>query len=182
MRTGQTLIEVMVALFVLTVGLLGILTLLSQSIFLSRTVGDQTIATYLASEGIELSKNLIDHNVYQNIWSPGSGGWNAGIGAGGDFELDYTTCDDLANPAATCIPPSYQGTFLSFDPTTNLYLYAYNNLPGDPLNTTKFQREIRVTPNAGDNELTVQSIVTWNVGLPTQQSLDLEDHFYNWLP
>jgi len=179
-NSGQTLLEVMIALFVLTVGILGILSLLSQSIFLSKTVSNQTTATFLASEGIELAKNLIDHNVYQGIAFT-TNEWNTGIGGGGNFELDYTTCNNLPNPATLCpTPPNYSGTFLSFDPAANVYVYAYDDLSGG-LVATPFQRLIRVTPNGG-NEITVQSIVTWNVGQPSQTSLDVEDHFYNWLP
>ena len=65
--SGQTLLEVMMALFVLTSGFLGILSLLAQSIFLSKTVGNETIATYLAAEGVEVAKNLLDHDVYAHI-------------------------------------------------------------------------------------------------------------------
>ena len=54
----------MVAITVLTVGFLGISSLLSQSLALNRVTTNEITATYLASEGIEIAKNLIDHDVY----------------------------------------------------------------------------------------------------------------------
>ena len=165
--SGQTLVEVMVALFVLVAGFLGILSLLSQSLALSKTVNNETIATYLASEGIEIARNLVDHDMYQHLAGLGTG-WGTCFGlSGGDYELDYTTTN--------CPPPFYSPSdFLEFDPATNMY--GYNG--GSP---TPFTRLIRVTPDSA-NELTVDSIVSWSTGPFTSQNVTLEDVFYNWHP
>lgn len=170
-RRGQSLLETMIALFILVIGFLGVFTLLVQSFLLSRTVSNSTIATYLASEGIEIAKSLVDHDMYQGIEGTGLG-WTACFGAiGKDYELDYTT--------TVCPPPQYASDhFLNYNPTTHHYLYSYNDLVGGS-SPTLFKRLIRVTPN-GD-EITVNSIVTWTTGL-NAQSLNLEDHFYNWHP
>src|ERR1700735_4498251 len=98
LRSGQSLVEVMIALSILVVGLLGILALLSQSLYISKNLSYQVTATYLASEGIELAENIIEHDVYQHLAGQGTG-WDTAFGAGGDFELDYATCDDLATPS-----------------------------------------------------------------------------------
>ncbi len=160
---GQTLIEAMIAVSILTVGFLGIATLLSRSLFLSRVTSDELTASYLASEGIELAKNLIDHDVYASSWG-------ATFGGGGDFQLDYATCTG----GGACTPPLYTGAPLALDPSTNLYSYG-GSMP------TGFRRLIRVAvPSA--NEIRVNSIVTWSTGPITSQSVNLEDHFYNWHP
>lgn len=176
------MVEVMVAMFVLTTGFLAILSLLAQSLYLSKNESNQTNATYLASEGIELARNLVDHDVYQHLAGLGSG-WGTTFGTGGDFELDYTTCTNLPNAASACDPQPFSSQdFLYYDPTSHTYRYSFDNPLGDSLVKTPFTRLIRVTPN-GANEITVQSIVTWDVGSVTgQQSVDLEDHFYNWYP
>jgi hypothetical protein len=171
-RIGQSLVEVMVALSVLVVGFLGILTLLSQSLSINEDLSNQVTATYLASEGIELAKNILDHDMYQHLAGQGLG-WGTAFGSGGDFQLDYTTCDALLTPATACKPPIYSGATLSFDSTDDLY--SYNS--GSP---TPFTRDIRVKPN-GSSEITVDSIVTWDVGGGTQ-TIVLEDDFYNWHP
>src|SRR6185369_4698812 len=75
-RSGQSLIEAIIAITLLTIGFLGIARLLSQSLFFTKVVSDQTTATYLAAEGIEIVKNLIDHDVYMQLHNPPLGpGW-----------------------------------------------------------------------------------------------------------
>lgn len=172
-KNGQSLLEALVALAVLVTGFLGMITLFSRSFFLDRVVSDQTKATYLAEEGIELTKNLIDHDVYLGLATAGAqGGWGAcfNFAAGtNDYELDYTTVNCPAGP-------NYTGLPLKFDPATGLYSYT------GPV-TTNFARRIRITKPAGQpDEIDVQSIVTWSTGPVTSQSLTLEDHFYNWHP
>lgn len=176
-RKGQSLLEVLISLTMLTMGFLGITALLSQSFFMNRIVTDQAIGTYLAAEGIEIAKNLVDHDVYAHLASPPVGtGWGSCFGAGGDFQLDYTTTDCSA--LVSYFPPGYDaGHFLKFDPATHLYGYGSSA----SLATTVFTRDIRVSvPNA--NEIIVNSIVHWSTGPLTSQSINLEDHFYNWHP
>jgi hypothetical protein len=47
---------------------------------------------------------------------------------------------------------------------------------------TAFTRIIKVTKDGTGNEIDVQSTVTWSTGSVTNQSLTLEDQFYNWNP
>jgi hypothetical protein len=171
----------MIALFVLTIGLLGVLSLLSQSIFLSQTVGEQATATYLAAEGIEIAKNLVDHDIYGNREHvPGFIGWAQGgedstFQAGGDFELDYTTCNSLANPGLQCIPAVYNADPLNFDPATGLYSYIGPNVTG-------FTRDVKVIwQPATPNQMIVESIVQWSEGAVPER-VETEDYFYNWQP
>lgn len=173
-RSGQSLLEVMVALSVLTVGFLGILSLISQSIFISKTVSTQSTATYLAAEGIEIAKNLIDHDVYAHIAGFGTG-WGTCFGLGAttkEVEFDYTTTDCLS------IKPYSQNDFLYFSPSTGIY--SYNSL-GDAVKTI-YTRDIKITNTSlNPPEITVESIVYWNAGAVTQD-VDLVDNFYNWVP
>jgi Tfp pilus assembly protein PilV len=163
-RRGQTLIEVMMALGVATTAFLGIIGLLSKSFFYHRVTSDELTATYLASEGVEIAKNLIDHDTYAG--NP----WGACFGGNGtvQVELDYATtdCATLQGYAA--------GVTLQFDRTTDRYGYheTANSV------ATPFARLIRVK-TSGD-EITVQSVVTWSTGPVASQSINLEDHFYNW--
>lgn len=178
-RKGQTLIEAMVGIGILTVGLLGIMGLLARSFLLSRIIADDLKATYLASEGVELAKNINDHDVYAHLASPPTGaGWgsswdNLTPGQSKSFEIDYSTCN---NDPAICTPTPFvgNGTPLTYDPATHLYGYGGSV-------QTPFTREIRVSiPNANPNEIVVQSIVRWSTGPVTSESIDIEDHFFNW--
>ena len=166
----------MLALAVLTVGFLGILTLLAQSLHISKTISNETTATYLAAEGIEVTKNLIDHDVYYQLAGFG-GGWGAcfqPLSAGGsnNYGFDYAQ--------TSCPPPNNSDSFFYYDPAT--HLYSYTNSGGAIM--TGFKRRIRVTMNTDPTlpEITVQSIVSWTTGPFTSQSVNLEDDFYNWHP
>jgi Tfp pilus assembly protein PilV len=175
-KSGQTLVEVMVALFVLTVGMLGIIELLSQSLYISKNVGTETTATYLAAEGIELSENIIEHDVYQHLDCAIEGpGWGSAFQINHNYQLDYTTCTNLTSQATTCTVNTYNPSDpLLFDAATGLYSYE----AGTP---TPFTREISITSNDPGKEFAVQSKVTWNVNA-SPQSVILEDHFYYWQP
>lgn len=174
-RRGQSLIEAMVAISLLTTGFLGLVALLSRSFFLNRVVSDETTANYLASEGIEIAKNLIDHDVYLNLAGvPGAAGWGTCFDSQGfnpdEVELDYSTTDCKG------LAPFSPTDFLEFDPVTGLYGY---NLPaGDGPVATNFTREI-VVDRVGD-QMTVDAIVNWSTGPVTSQTIDLQDIFYNW--
>ncbi len=156
-RHGQSLVEAIVAVSVLLAAFLGIFALLSSSLHNNRIAADSSTATYLAAEGIEVVKNILDHNVI--VGDP----WNNGF-ASGDFEVDYASAD---------LSP-YVGRNLSFNPTTNVYDYE----AGGAL--TAFTRRIRITFFGGD-EIGVNSIVSWTTG-QAQSSVNLEDHFLNWRP
>jgi len=150
-----------VALTAITVGLLGIFFLLSSSMGLNRLVSERHIATYLAAEGIELVKNLIDANVIQKL------PWNSGLGTDGDYEMDY---DDSA-----LVP--FQNRFLQYDSTSGFYGY-------DSGGDTKYTRKITVTNRTplGD-QIQVNSIVTWEgKGDIGARTVNLEDRFFNWEP
>lgn len=152
---GQALIEVMIAVSVLTVGFLGVISLLSRALALNRVVAENYTGTYLAAEGIELTKNIIDGNILQDR------AWNAGL-SDGNFEVDHTS---------TALGP-YTARTLSFNPDTGLYNYSGSE-------PTRFARRIGVTLLSQD-EVRIISEVTWIARGGGTSSVDLEDYFFNW--
>lgn len=156
-RNGQALVESIIALSVLTVGLLGIITLLSQSIGLNRSVADSYAATYLAAEGIEVVKNIVDMNRIQGR------AWNDGL-ANGTYEVVYNGTSLMAN----------QDRFLRYDPATNLYSYSGSL-------ETPFKRSVTIT-RVSDDELRVVARVTWTTRGAGSFEIILEDHFFKWRP
>jgi type II secretory pathway pseudopilin PulG len=167
-QRGQTLIEALMALSVITMGFLGIFALLSKSFFFNRVISDQLTATYLASEGVEVAKNLIDHDVYSGAaWgSCFAGSRNLNGNGVGEFALDSASVDCAARWDPTMR--------LQFDPATNAY--SYRTTAGSV--ATGFSRDVRVALSG--NEITVAGIVTWDTGPLTARSIMLEDHFYKW--
>ncbi len=165
LRRGQSLIEMMIAVTALTVGFIGISSLLSQSFALNRLTANEMTATYLASEGIEIAKNLVDHDVYA-----GGTGWGTCFSGKGttDFELDYATTD--CNTLTRFVSP---GDLLWYHQDTRLYDYSPNGGA-----VTGFRRMVRVLTN-GD-QITAIAEVWWPGLAGTSGSLVLEDQFYNW--
>jgi hypothetical protein len=171
----------MIALGVLTVGFLGMLTLLANSLGLNRVVSDTYTANYLAMEGIELVKNTIDANIAFELNLNLSCEWDEGLDAGSygvDWELPLASM-------ATCPGREFReyakggkaGRFLRFDAASGRYGY-------DGSVETPFTRRVEIVPDptgkTNGNELKVNSIVEWTTRGGGKFSVDIEDHFYNW--
>ncbi|RMD62347.1 hypothetical protein D6833_07055, partial [Candidatus Parcubacteria bacterium] len=161
-RRGQVIIELMVALSVAVIALASLLGLLAQSYSLSRTAEGSFTATYLASEGIEVVKNIIDAN-YQQCNTP----WNSGF-APGWYEVDYNS-KTLEN--ANFVAP---GRELLFDPATKMYSYDAGNPTPE-----HYYRRIDIDL-VGDYAIQVKSTVTWKGRHGNTEQVVLEDQFYDW--
>ncbi|KKW47353.1 MAG: hypothetical protein A2128_02230 [Candidatus Liptonbacteria bacterium GWC1_60_9] len=156
-RGGQLLIEAMIAISIITVGIVGVLALLSRSLTLNRVVADQYTATYLAAEGIEVVKNIIDANIV-NVRP-----WNQGL-TDGAYEVDFQS---------VALTPD-QGRQVQFDAATGRFGYQ----GGAP---TNYRRRIQIALVSAD-EVRVNSVVDWTTHGGGTFSLDTEDHFFNWRP
>jgi len=176
---GQILIEAMVAMSVATVGLLGAFTLLSFSLRLNRDVNDKFIAVSLATEGLEIVKNLLRHNaITTNPWNAGN------CLLEGSHEMDWNE-DGGEGGSSECL---FEDKYLKFesDPgSPNFGIYSY-----DEGEDSKYQREITLvlyclgfpcTPSDTVNEIQVNSIVRWAGIGGVEYEINLEDHFFNWL-
>lgn len=169
-RSGQLLVEMLVALGILTVGFLGVTTLLSRALGLNRVVADNYTATYLAMEGIEITKNILDANVLK----ASTAGWNDGF-RDGKFEVDFEsrsiTKYDLVGTDS--VQP------LTFDSETHVYGYGQT---GTTI-ATPFRRTITIKLGQGSmeqQEVTVNSQVDWTTRGGGTFSVNLEDHFFHW--
>ena len=149
----------MIAVSVLVVGFLGITTLLSRALGLNRVVADNYTATYLAAEGIEVAKNILDGNALQG--RP----WNAGF-ANGDFEVEYSSVGNMISQ------PNCTDRNLLYDASFGRYNYRSGT-------ETSFERCVSVML-IGPDEVQVNSRIEWITRGGGAFSIDLEDHFYNW--
>ncbi|MCP6720208.1 MAG: hypothetical protein KJI72_02725 [Patescibacteria group bacterium] len=163
-REGNLLIESMVGISIAVVGLLGILGLLSRSLAINKDVGQKFIATYLAAEGIEVVKSLIDKD-----YADGNA-WNTTV-TGGSHEVSY---DSTALTTLVGSPNT-----LLFDSTDRTYSYA----GGNPTLFTRTVDIVEIDNNGdgGTDEIKVNSIVQWLARGVTQE-VNLEDHFFDWRP
>jgi len=153
-ESGQLLIESMVGIGIAIVGLLGVITLLSKSVGINRVVSQQFSANYLAAEGVEITKSLIDSNVIKHL------PWNNGFSTG-SYEADYTSSALGVN----------QDRFLSVD---GAGFYGYQS--GAP---SLFKRTIYIEL-IGPDQIKVNSIVRWGSRGGSQFEINIEDRFFNW--
>ncbi len=166
-KSGQVLVETMVALSMVVIGLLGLLSLLTSSIGLSKVVSDQYVAAYLAAEGIEVVKNIEDSNVANG--DP----YNLGLNPG-SYQVDY-------NSTISTIKPFDLSAYLQFDANNPSGVKRYTYSPqGISPTPTPFQRKVDISLASGGYELIVRSTVSWVGRGGSSQSITVEDHFFGW--
>ena len=87
-QNGFTLLETIVAVGLITVGLISALALISSSLFYVSSIEDRLIAANLAGEGIEIVRNIRDNNWLQNPTDPTK--WNLNL-SNGDYQASYNS-------------------------------------------------------------------------------------------
>lgn len=154
-----TLIEVTVAIFLVTVGVGGTFALIQQSISSISISSSRLVASYLAQEGIEIVRNIRDTNWLEQRTAP-TIPWNDGLPAG-DWAADYQTND---------LTQSYAGNFLNIDGNG---FYSYSS--GE---TTNLKRKITITPQ-GSDILEISVKVEWSER-GRNHDVEVINHLYNW--
>ena len=148
-----TILELIVAIFVMTVGVLGAYAVVQQIIVYNSISSSRLTAAYLAQEGIELVRNIRDTN-----WlTVPLVAWNNGLGAS-DWEADYNN-GFLSNWIG-------DGNFLKYDSIAG---YNYNSGTD-----TKFKRKITIFDETV-NMFKVKVEITW-----PGNTVTAEEHLYNW--
>lgn len=132
------MIEIMIAMSVAIVGLVGVISFISNSIGLSRVATEQYAGSNLASEGLELVKNIIGRNKLQNL------AWDNGLSLAGDYQMDYND---------TILAPYSPAQKLLFNSGAGIYSY-------DSGTATKFNRKITLE-RVGADEIRAVSLVSW---------------------
>ena len=177
MTKGFTLMEAMVAIFVIITGIVGVMTLITHTITSAQISKDRLTAAYLAQEGIEIVRNIRDTNWLEQ-YTESTNPWNEGLtGCSGDCEADYfcSTVEDPdpTNPASHYCLASYDsGHFLKIN-TNDLYNYATGI-------DTKFKRKITISDGPiSNNSLNVEVEVFWEERGRTHQ-VTVKEILYNW--
>ncbi len=158
-KGGFSLIEMLVAVVVVTIGVIGVFSMVSDFSRSSQIVRDNFISAYLAQEGIEIVKNIRDINRLQgNSWNTGLDNCHAGC------EAEY---DDLM--LTQWVDP---GRFLYIENSTGNYKYIASPLPNDI--KTYYRRRITIAQTAVD-EIEVQVDV-----YQEDRIMTVKTKIYNW--
>lgn len=162
-KKGFTIIESLVTIFFVSVGIIGTLTAIQQTMVYVEISSSQLTAIYLAQEGIEIVKNIRDGNWLENRYTATS--WDQGVDAG-DREADYQITQTLTN---------YTGQFLLLDGG------FYNYSSGNP---SPFKRKITISDKQdldGDtfpDQMKVAVTVIWEA--KGSHEISVQEFLYNW--
>ena len=158
---GFTLIEVLVAALIITIGAGGAFALVQQTTSFTTNARSQFEASYLAQEGMEIVRNIRDTNLLK-IHKGLGGTWTDGlVGCEAGCQADYTQ-NSLS---------AYKDTFLQFSSGLYSYTAGINSI---------YKRKIIITPQ-GDDVLEVLVEVSWEER-NRSHTVKAATELYNWLP
>ncbi len=158
-KKGFSLIEVMIAIFVIMVGIVGIYALVPHIVETVFANKDRYISAQLAREGFELVRNLRDNNSLAGIsWDTGLLGCSNALGS---CEIDY-------NDVGLSAP--YAGNFLNINNVNGMYSYDADGTD------TKYKRKITITNTEPNKRLDILVEILWDF----DKSYVLAGRLYNW--
>ncbi len=170
---GFSILEVVVALYIITMGLIGVLALVNQSIQAKYINTNMLVASQLAQEGLELVRNIRDTNWLNNV------DWK-------DCDVPDSNCDIVQTAGGNTY-----GIYL-VSSTENIIINAtINNIDSAPLyidgngfythvmtaETTAFYR--LVTVSDGGDYLVVECQVRWQTS-KGDHDYKAETYLYDW--
>jgi len=155
---GFSLMEVIIAIAIITTALISIMVLITFSISSIRVAKSKIIATNLAQEGLEIVRNIRDSNWLS--YKRASENWRDGLQPG-DYRVQYNQLGLLSFSA------------LPLRKNSNGF-YQY-----DSGNNTPFYRKITIE-HVADNQIKVKVEVNWQER-GKNQIIQAEDRLYNWL-
>ncbi len=159
-ESGFFLLEVIIAVFILEIGVIGTVLLLKQASSSVSVSASRLVAAQLAQEGIEIVKNIRDIN-YNEIDKWGT--WYNSISGISYYLVQY---NDVALR-------TFSDTALKLNSVTGLYGYdAGGAVPAD------FKRKIILEKISAD-EVKVVTEMTWQ-DRGRSYTLEAEDRLWNW--
>lgn len=151
---GITLIEVLVSIIILGIALGAISFLFTSNLLSADSLRDDSIASGLVQEGMEVVRNIRDRE-----WLA-TGGFGATI-PDGTYEVQWDSAS---------LTPSLS-RFLKKDINSGIFSYGSGN-------DTIFKRIVTISSISG-NEKLVTTSVTWNTR-SGQKNISSEAHLFNW--
>ncbi|MEK7616153.1 MAG: prepilin-type N-terminal cleavage/methylation domain-containing protein [Patescibacteria group bacterium] len=161
--SGFTLIETLVALFVLSVALAGAFALISFNTSNANFIKNSFIASSLTQEGMELVRNLRDTD-----WFAGNEFGSFGNAGGPVPDGTYCVQWNSTELAGSCDPKLFHDS---------QQLYSHDSAGvGTVFSRSVNIRKVGASPTA---EIVVMVQVSWRERTGTKQ-VNAEEHLYNW--
>lgn len=166
---GFTILEVILAITVLTLAVGGSFILISQTIGSVSVIQSKLIASYLIQEGLEIVRNIRDSNWLKNQT------WDQGLPAG-DWEADYTTTsfdEDCENVEHYNCHIYDDNSFLKIPETDEFYNYSSGT-------DTIFKRKITISKESEEPDRFKVSVEVFWREKGQLRSLAAQEYLYNW--
>jgi len=159
---GFTLLEMLIAVTVIAVGLIGVHTALARAVNQAIEVRKRFIAIYLGQEGIELIKNIRDGNWIEGVaWDDGLISCSSGC-----------ETDNFDHPTLT----SYAEKYFYIDDADDFYKYIDSPGAGDV--KTLYQRKITITePETYKLDIKVELFWKFN---GEDKTIEVDQNIYKW--
>ena len=199
-RGGFTIVEVLIALALFSVAVVGVITIAAQGGIDTSFAKNRLIATYLADEGIELMRGMRDTAVLQARGSslPSRTGWNNFVVASSSSCSAGSPCDIDATNGAGVEPFQQSSNFASCSTTVSgvggFYcpLYYDSTLSSSGFYSdrptfrgempTIFSRALIVKSSSTEpDDVSISSTVVWQEGASTQ-SITQTEYLFDWYP
>lgn len=167
---GFTLVETMVAIFILMIAVISPMSIASHALSSARFAKEQVTAFYLAQEGVELARNIRDNNVLSGTtWSEGTLG-QASLGS-----ACYSAEGCMIEPTNLLVTNCQIGCdILNIDENG---IYTYNTTGTIP---SAFTRTVKVTKLSA-SEISISSVISWiSPTVGRTQSFTITDNLLNW--
>jgi prepilin-type N-terminal cleavage/methylation domain-containing protein len=180
---GFTLVETMVAVFILTIAITSLLGLTARSLFTARYARNEITANYLLQEVVDYIRNERDTKVFL---SSELTAWDDFLNTLGKNSLtlcfsdegcyfDVNMIEEIKKCEGECPYFKYAETQLQLSQSGSFYTYK------DFGKVSNFRRTINLKSGSNPNELLVTVKVEWlNGNLLRERSLNMS--FLNWLP
>jgi type II secretory pathway pseudopilin PulG len=157
--TGFTLLEIIIAIFFVTMGMGGAFTVIQKSFSILSLSGSRLVAANLAQEGIEVVRNIRDTNWLETQ------NWDSGLNTG-DWEVQYNEGDGNLTVWADLYLNIDEDGFYSYK-TSGTYT------------PTKFKRKITINKITADSmKITVD--VIWKERAGKEYTYTAHHLLYDW--
>jgi prepilin-type N-terminal cleavage/methylation domain-containing protein len=168
-KSGFTVIEVLIAIFVIAIGAAGVFALMGRTIADSSANNNKLVASYLSQEGVEIVRNIRDTNYLRIRQEVPGVAWDDNIILPGNDCA--TSCRADYNDTALIGVAGPQPPLLR-DSTTSIFSY-------DSGSATQFTREIKATA-VGPDKIEVEVTVSWSERGSAREAVAVTE-LYNWL-
>ena len=162
--TGFTMIELMLAISILSLGIVAIFSVFYNTSVLSSAYSQRNIAIYLSKEGMEVARNIRDNNFINNL----------------SWDKDIKNCDKGCQgdyKAGTAKETSFS-KLQKYDSNNFLLLNSDGFYNYDAGTATRFKRKITTT-GEGKDVLKLNVEVLWDYN-GKSYSFETEGYLYNW--